>query len=137
METYKERLAEEHRTAAFWRDVFTEFIATFLLVSVQSALPLTWGHAAGIGGPVYTALGMGFVVCSMAWTFGDFSGGHMNPAVTFSMAISAKITVVRGNVVITSNIVQIAYTSEKTSEIITAFRNSARGLDMPGTSIYV
>ncbi|KAI0209741.1 Aquaporin-1 [Lamellibrachia satsuma] len=95
METYKERLAEEHRTAAFWRDVFAEFIATFLLVSVQSALPLTWGSAAGIGGPVYTALGMGFVVCSLAWTFGDFSGGHMNPAVTFSMAISAKITVVR------------------------------------------
>ncbi|KAI0221798.1 Aquaporin-4, partial [Lamellibrachia satsuma] len=85
----------ELRTATFWRDVCVEFIATFIMMSVQCALPLTWGNAAGIGGPVHTALGMGFVVCTMAWTFGDFSGGHMNPAVTFSMAISAKITVVR------------------------------------------
>ena len=101
LSVYKERLVSEPRSVSLWRDVFAEFVATFMLVSVQSALPLTWGEA-GIGGPVQTALGMGFIVCTMAWTFGDFSGGHMNPAVTFSMALSAKITVVRGNVVITS-----------------------------------
>ncbi|KAK2175376.1 hypothetical protein NP493_737g02067 [Ridgeia piscesae] len=94
LSVYRERLASEPRSVSLWRDVFAEFVATFMLVSVQSALPLTWGEA-GIGGPVQTALGMGFIVCTMAWTFGDFSGGHMNPAVTFSMALSAKITVVR------------------------------------------
>ena len=39
---------------------------------------------------------MGFIVGTMAWTFGDFSGGHLNPAVTFSMVLLAKITFVRG-----------------------------------------
>ena len=95
-DVYRRRLYEEPCSVSMWRDVFAEFIATFMLVSVQSALPLTW-ETHGLGGPVQTALGMGFIVVTMAWTFGDYSGGHMNPAVTFSMAISAKITIVRGN----------------------------------------
>jgi len=39
---------------------------------------------------------MGFIVGTMAWTMGDFSGGHFNPAVTFSMVLLGKITIIRG-----------------------------------------
>ena len=39
---------------------------------------------------------MGFVVCGLAWTLGDFGGGHFNPAVSIAMAASMKITVFRG-----------------------------------------
>ena len=39
---------------------------------------------------------MGFIVATMAWTLGDFSGGHMNPAVSIAMAVLRKISVFRG-----------------------------------------
>ena len=34
--------AKEVKSRGFWRDVIVEMMATFLLVSVQCALPLSW-----------------------------------------------------------------------------------------------
>jgi glycerol uptake facilitator-like aquaporin len=39
---------------------------------------------------------MGFVVCAMANSLGEFGGGHFNPAVTIAMASCLKITPFRG-----------------------------------------
>ncbi len=88
-------IAEELRSGSFWRDVMVEFVATFMLMSVQAVLPLSWEED-HLGTAVQTALGMGFIVATMAWSLGDFSGGHMNPAVTFAMVLGCKITPVRG-----------------------------------------
>lgn len=88
-------LRAEPRSKLFYRDGVVEFFATFFLMSVQAALPLSWDDDA-LGNVVQVALGMGFVVATMAWTLGDFSGGHMNPAVSISMAIRRDITVLRG-----------------------------------------
>ena len=63
-------------------------------MSVQAALPTEWGK--GFGGPVQVGIGMGFIVTTMAWTLGDFSGGHLNPAVTVTMAARLDITFLRG-----------------------------------------
>ena len=85
----------ELRNRRFWRDVIVEFVATFLLVSVQAALPLSWGNSDLMGGPVQVSLGMGFVVTCLAWTFGDMGGAHMNPVVTFAMLLRRKATLLR------------------------------------------
>ena len=39
---YYKQMMREIRSPLFWRDVFAEFIGTFLLMSVQAALPLNW-----------------------------------------------------------------------------------------------
>ena len=86
----------EIRTGVFWRDVLSEFLATFMLVSIQCALPLTWGRDGDFSQAMMTGLGMGFIVATMAWSLGDFGGGHMNPAVTFAMVLTIKISVIKG-----------------------------------------
>ena len=91
---YVARMRKEIKQRAFWRDVCVELLATFFLMSVQAALPLSWN--VGLGGVVQVALGMGFIVATMAWTLGDFGGGHMNPAVSIAFALRRDITVLRG-----------------------------------------
>ncbi len=88
-------IADELRSGSFWRDLVVELVATFMLMSVQAVLPLSWGDP-NLGTAVQTGLGMGFIVATMAWSLGDFSGGHMNPAVTLAMVLGCKITAVRG-----------------------------------------
>ena len=85
----------ELRKGGWWRDLVAEFIATFLLVSVQCALPLSWGRPE-LGTGVHTALGMGFIVTGTAWSLAEFGGIHMNPAVTLSMLLIRNITLLRG-----------------------------------------
>lgn len=50
---------------------------------------------AGFGEPfarvVLVASAFGFVVLGLAYAFGDVSGGHFNPAVTLSMALSRRM----------------------------------------------
>ena len=88
---------DELSQSLFWRDVSVEVVSTFLLMSVQCSLPLTWGASAqGWGSLVQVAVGMGFVVCALGWTFGDFGGCVMNPAVTFAFVISKNISAIRG-----------------------------------------
>ena len=87
---------EELQSATLWRDVAAEFVAMFMLMTVQAALPLQWGKPDLMGGPVMVSLGMGFIVATMAWALGDFGGAHINPAVSIGMLFSCKITLVRG-----------------------------------------
>lgn len=66
--------------------IFTaEFIGTFALVFV--------GMAAGIvnAGLVGIALAQGFVVATFMYAFGNISGAHLNPAVTFGLALNGTI----------------------------------------------
>ena len=50
------------------------------------------------------SLGMGFIVCTLATTLGGYGGAHMNPAVSLSMTVCAKITVLRGKLI--NNVIQ-------------------------------
>jgi glycerol uptake facilitator-like aquaporin len=81
-----------------------------MLVSIQCALPLTWGRDSGFSQAVITGLGMGFIVATMAWSLGDFGGGHMNPAVSFSMCLAMKISVLRGELaMVHTNVYQLSH----------------------------
>ncbi|ELT99187.1 hypothetical protein CAPTEDRAFT_172599 [Capitella teleta] len=85
----------EARERSFWRDLAAEFVATFLLVSVQCALPLTWGRN-DIGSGIHTALGMTFIVTTTLWSLSEFGGIHMNPALSLSMMCVRRISIFRG-----------------------------------------
>ncbi len=96
------RSLDEPRQKGFWRDLLAEFFGTFMLMTVQSAVPLHWRtvpdepHPLDVGNVVQVALAMGFIVSTMAWTFGEFGGAHLNPAVTVSMMVSGKVGFIRG-----------------------------------------
>lgn len=69
-----------------------EFIGTFVLVFVAC------GTAAAIGcdvagGYLAVALAFGLVIVAMAYSIGNISGCHVNPAVSLAMLISGKMSV--------------------------------------------
>ncbi|KAI3804369.1 hypothetical protein L1987_25854 [Smallanthus sonchifolius] len=89
-------------SAASLKTYLAEFIATFLLcllVSDQSLLmvcKLTADAALGPAGLVAIAIAHAlalFVGVSMA---ANISGGHLNPAITFGLAIGGNITIITG-----------------------------------------
>ena len=91
---------DEVKSKLFWRDASVEVVATFILMSVQCSLPLSWENNGApptvFGNIVQVGIGMGFVVCATAWTFSDFGGCHMNPAVSFSMVLARKLSIMKG-----------------------------------------
>ena len=68
-----------------------EFIGTFVLVLFACG---TAGQicADGVAGLVGTALAFGLVIVAMAYSIGNVSGCHINPAVSIAMLVSKKIS---------------------------------------------
>ena len=81
----------------FWAALLAEVIGTMFLVicACGSALaPAKIGNASG-GSTVQISLGFGFSVATMVWITAHISGGHINPAVSFGMVITRKISILR------------------------------------------
>ncbi len=71
-----------------------EFIGTFVLVLLGCGTAMTVGcDAANGGGYVLTALAFGLVIVAMAYSIGNVSGCHINPAVSLGMLISGKMNI--------------------------------------------
>ena len=64
-----------------------EFIGTCVLVLFGC------GTAIGSGNYVATALAFGLSIIVVAYTFGKFSGAHLNPAVSLAMLLQKKMSV--------------------------------------------
>ena len=70
---------------------FAEFIGTLVLtlMGCGTAVFLGCGTPAGVVG---TALAFGLAVVAMAYTIGEVSGCHINPAITLGVALSGRMT---------------------------------------------
>ena len=70
-----------------------ECIGTCVLVTLGCGTAMLVGcDAASGGGYVLTALAFGLVIVAMAYSIGNISGCHINPAVSLAMLISRKMT---------------------------------------------
>lgn len=72
-----------------------EFIGTFVLVLLACGTACAVGcDPANGSGYLLTALAFGLVIVAMAYSIGNISGCHINPAVSIAMLISKKLSVV-------------------------------------------
>jgi len=74
---------------------FAEFLATAVLVLLGcgTAMALTLAGQDGTAGSVVAIAGaFGFSILILAYTVGQISGGHANPAVSFAKALTKEIT---------------------------------------------
>ncbi len=71
-----------------------EFIGTFVLVFFACGTAVVTGCSVD-NGPAYlmTALAFGLVIVAMAYSIGNISGCHINPAVSIAMLVSGRMTV--------------------------------------------
>ena len=71
-----------------------EFIGTLVLVTVGCGTAMLVGcDAASGGGYILTAFAFGLVIVAMAYSIGNISGCHINPAVSLAVLISGGMSV--------------------------------------------
>ena len=70
---------------------FAEMVGTFVLTFLGCATAMFLGclEPAGVVG---TAIAFGLTVVAMAYTIGGISGCHINPAITFAVALSGRMS---------------------------------------------
>ena len=72
-----------------------EFIGTFVLVFFACGTAVVVGCDSRMGsGYLLTALAFGLVIVAMAYSIGNVSGCHINPAVSIAMLICGKLKIV-------------------------------------------
>lgn len=77
-----------------FKKYLAEFIGTFVLVLFACGTAAAVGCDAKSGsGYLLTALAFGLVIVAMAYSIGNVSGCHINPAVSLAMLITKKMTV--------------------------------------------
>ena len=74
-----------------FKKLAAEFVATMILVLIGCGVAIGVG-CADTGGIVATAAAFGVSIIVLAYTVGQVSGGHANPAVSLAMAIRGDIT---------------------------------------------
>lgn len=76
-----------------FRKYLAEFIGTFVLVFFACGTAAAVGCSSAQGsGYLLTALAFGLVIVAMAYSIGNISGCHVNPAVSIAMLISGKMS---------------------------------------------
>lgn len=71
-----------------------EFVGTFVLVLFACGTAAVVGCSAENGtGYLLTALAFGLVIVAMAYSIGNVSGCHINPAVSIAMLVSGKLNI--------------------------------------------
>lgn len=75
----------------FSKKCIAEFIGTLILVVFGCGVAVATG-CEGNDGVVATALAFGLVIVAMAYSVGNISGCHINPAVSLAILINKKMT---------------------------------------------
>ena len=73
-----------------FRKYVAEFIGTMVLVAVACGVAAVVG-CADAAGKLITSVAFGLVIVAMAYSIGNVSGCHINPAVSIAMLISKKL----------------------------------------------
>ena len=73
------------------KKLFAELIGTFVLTLLGCGTAMFLGCATPAG-VVGTAIAFGLTVVAMAYTIGGISGCHINPAITFAVTLSGRMT---------------------------------------------
>jgi aquaporin Z len=68
-----------------------EFVGTFALLLMAGGTAVFTLGELDLSRVVLVSLAFGLVLAALAWALGDISGGHFNPAVTLSMALSRRM----------------------------------------------
>ena len=77
-----------------FKKCIAEFIGTFTLVLVGCGTAMLVGCDSVNGcGYILTAFAFGLVIVGMAYTVGNVSGCHINPAVSLAVLISGRMSV--------------------------------------------
>ena len=77
-----------------FKKCIAEFIGTFTLVLVGCGTAMLVGCKSDTGcGYILTAFAFGLVIVGMAYTVGNVSGCHINPAVSLAVLISGRMSV--------------------------------------------
>ena len=77
-----------------FKKYIAELIGTFVLVLFACGTAAVVGCSAEKGtGYLLTALAFGLVIVAMAYSIGNISGCHINPAVSIAMLVSGKMSV--------------------------------------------
>lgn len=76
------------------RKYLAEIIGTFVLVvfGCGTAIVTGCGTTGGMGAYALTALAFGLVIVAMAYSIGNISGCHINPAVSLAMFVNKKMS---------------------------------------------
>jgi len=77
-----------------FKKYIAEFIGTFVLVFFACGTAVVVGCNGAEGNAAYlmTALAFGLVIVAMAYSIGNISGCHINPAVSIAMLVSGKLS---------------------------------------------
>ena len=78
-----------HAHKPIWKMLLAEFVGTFFLVTIGAgavALSATQGKSL-----VSVSLAFGFILTAIVYTFGSYSGAHVNPSVSFGMAVAGRM----------------------------------------------
>ena len=77
------------------RKYIAEFLGTFILVTLGCGTAMLVGcDAEHGGGYILTALAFGLAIVAMAYSLGNISGGHVNPAVSLAVFINGGMSAV-------------------------------------------
>ena len=78
------------------KKLFVEFLGTCIFFFIGAGAIITNQFSNGAVGLVGIAIAHGVILAVMISAFGGISGGHFNPAVTFGVMVSRRISVVLG-----------------------------------------
>jgi len=78
-----------------FKKYLAEFIGTFILVFLGCGTAMTVGadKQNNLGGYVIVAFAFGLAIVALAYSVGNISGGHVNPAVSVAVFINGGLTV--------------------------------------------